>query len=59
MLRTCEGIQAFAENESQISAAVNLDKCLKQINLTILHHNCTPISELPSNISTIYLLLLQ
>ena len=35
MLGTCEGNQVFSENELKFAAAVNLKKCLKQIELPI------------------------
>ena len=37
--------------------AVDLNKCLKKINLPIFLYNCAPISELPCNINTMHLVL--
>ena len=44
--------RSFFENNLKIATTVNLNKCLKQINLPISLYMYAPISDLPSNIST-------
>ena len=39
------------ENNFKFITAVDLNKCLKQIDLPISLHTCEPISELLSNVS--------
>ena len=48
MVRTYKGPQKM-----KLATAVGVYKCLKQIMLPISHHKCTPISELPSNMSSV------
>ena len=50
--RTCEEKKVFFLNKSKFDAAVDLNKCLKQIKLIITLYICAPISELPYCIST-------
>ena len=52
MFRTCEEKHDFSKNKFQICDCPRSKKCLKQIKLLISLHTCAPISELPSNIST-------
>ena len=44
--------RSFFENNLKNATTVNLNKCLKQINLPISLYMYAPISDLPSNIST-------
>ena len=44
-LRICEGNKIF-----QFESAVDVNKCLKQIELTNSQHTCALHSKLPSNI---------
>ena len=51
-LRTCEGKHVFFKIDLKFETAVDLNKCLKQIKLPISTYSCAPISELPSDKST-------
>ena len=50
MVRTYEGNKVFSDKK--IGPALDLIKCLKQIKYQRLLLTCAPISELPSNMST-------
>ena len=52
MLRTQDGIHDNSEINFRFATNLDLSKCLKQIKLPISLHARTPISELPSDIST-------
>ena len=52
MLRTLEDRQVCSGEKSKFVPAHALIKCLKQVKLSDFH-TCEPISETPSNISTI------
>ena len=52
MLRTYEGKKKYFLYKIKFVAALDLIKCLKQIRQQRMLLNCTPASELPSNIST-------
>ena len=55
-LRTCEGNQVFSEEEKiRFVTALDLNKCLSQIRKQISLRTCAPISELPSNVSSMIL----
>ena len=47
-LRTSKGIQVYIENDLNFTAASDLNKCLKQIELPVLFHSFAPISEFPA-----------
>ena len=49
-VRTLEEKQGYFEINFRFATDVHLSKC--QINLPISLHTCSPIPELPSNIST-------
>ena len=51
--RMCGGKQVFLENNIKFTTAVDLIKCLEQIELSSALYTCVPISEYPSKISTI------
>ena len=56
MLRTYKGKNIFFAEKNRFVTALEINKCLKQIKYQRSLHTCTPLSELPSNISTmIYL----
>ena len=44
--------ESFLERNLRFVTTLELNKCLKQIRLSILLNTLTPISELPSNLST-------
>ena len=52
MLRTHEGKKVFSAKKNRSATALNLIKCLKQIELLASLLTCAPISELPANIIT-------
>ena len=58
MLRTCEENRTFSTEKNRFATALDLNKCIKQIKLPILRRTCAPFFEVPSNISTMYLLYL-
>ena len=45
---------SFLEKKNRFVTTLDLIKGFKQIKLQRLHHTCAPISELPSNISTMF-----
>ena len=53
-LRTRDGKWVFSEDDCKFATDVVLNKRLKQIKLPILLNTCAPISELTSNISTMF-----
>ena len=52
MLRTCEGKQDVSAITFKFATSFDRNKCLKKIEIPISLHTCVPISELPSDIST-------
>ena len=51
MMRTYKGNLDFSEINFNFATNLDISKCLKQTELSILFHTGAPFSELPSNIS--------
>ena len=47
VVRPCKEKQDLSEINLKSATALDLNKCLKQVELPISIHRCTPISELP------------
>ena len=52
MFRTHEGKWVFSGKNIRFVTALDVIKCLKQIEKQLLRLKCAPLNELPSNIST-------
>ena len=51
-LRTHEGKWVFSDKNTRFVTALDVIKCLEQVEYEILRLTCAPLNELPSNIST-------
>ena len=57
MLRTHQGKLVFSDKNIPFVTALDVIKCLEQVEQQILRLTCAPLNELPSNISTMLSIL--